>query len=178
MSVFRSASLAILIVFALLFAGCASGPTAERYLAAGAHDKTYDGFLAYRALKDLVIEGRFEKALCARLRQAGHACVPMLAIAMPTSPQDSTTRQRAMRTSGAQAALVIELIDPTTTSRQLLADGAPAYRVSVIDTKTQAIMARLAIENPRDANDLAARADAVAVATTRALEDAGLLQPR
>ena len=178
MPVFRSAGPALLIVFALLSAGCASVPTADRYLTAGARHKTYDGFLAYGAFKDLVVEGRFENALCARLKQAGQACVPMLAIATPTSCQDSATRQRAMRTSGAQAALVIELIDPNTASRQLLANGAPAFRVSVVDIKAQTIMARLTIENPQDADDLEARADAVAAATTRALVDAGLLQPR
>lgn len=178
-SVDRGIALGLVLVLCVLAAGCASGLRTQRFLAHGAGSSMrYDGFLAYAAFKDLSAEGRFEKALCQRLNQAGHACVPMLALATPTAPQDGASRQRAMRQSGAQAAVVIELADPDSASRRLLADGRIGYRVSVIDTKSQAVVARLAIENPRHANDLAARAHAVAQATVAALDSASLLRQR
>lgn len=176
MSFFKS--LFWVVALAIGAAGCASQPPVDRYQAANTGPLAYDGFLAYGAFKDLAVEGRFEKALCARLMQAGHACTPMLAIATPTSPQDSASRQRAMQDSGAQAALIVELLDPDTTSRRVLADGRPAYRVSVIDIASQAVVARLVIRNPDGANTLDARAKAVAEATSRSLEDAGWLAPR
>lgn len=176
MSVFKS--LVCAVALAVGVAGCAHPPPVDRYQAADTGPLSYDGFLAYGAFKDLAVEGRFEKALCRRLMQAGHACTPMLAIATPTSPQDSASRQRAMQASGAQAALVVELLDPDTTSRRVLADGQPAYRVSVIDIASQAVVARLAISNPDTANTLNARANAVAEATTGSLADAGWLAPR
>ncbi|WP_348761233.1 hypothetical protein [uncultured Salinisphaera sp.] len=166
------------LVLAMGVAGCASSPSVDRYPAAHTDVPAYDGFLAYGAFKDLSVEGRFEKALCARLMQAGHACTPMLAVATPTSPQDSASRQRAMQASGAQAALIVELLDPETTSRRLLADGRPAYRVSVIDIDSQALAAQLVIGDSKQAHTLKARAKAVAEATTGALADAGWLAPR
>ncbi|RJS91188.1 hypothetical protein D3260_16140 [Salinisphaera sp. Q1T1-3] len=165
----------------LALAGCAGPVDTQTFIdpSVTTNQTKYDGFLAYAAFKDLAVEGRFEKAMCQQLVSTGHACTPMLTAASPTRPQDAASRQRAMAHSGAQAALVIELADPDTTSRQMLANGCPGYRVSLVDTRTQRVIARMAIDTAgRSTEALPAKAEAVARATVSALDRKGLLQPR
>lgn len=140
--------------------------------------RTYDGFLAYAAFKDLGVEGRYEQALCKRLEKAGHACVSMLALATPTRHQDGSSRARAATTSGAQASIVIELADPATDSRRLLADGRPGYRVSLIDTQSKRVVAVFAIEQGSHPAGLRQRAARLADAVVTSLAGNDLLPPR
>lgn len=152
--------------------GCASAPQSRTFLAPGlSPDTRYDGFLAYAAFKDIVVEDRFETALCKRLERARHACSTMLSEASPTRGQTGASRQRAARTSGAQALVSIELINPATASRQLLAAGQPAFDVRLVDLADGRIIARMAIQperkHPSSNDDSQAVADAVVVALQR-----------
>ena len=57
MIVFRTACRYLGIAVALAISGCVATPPADHYLAPAADGTTYDGFLAYGAFKDLVVEG-------------------------------------------------------------------------------------------------------------------------
>ncbi|WP_123631827.1 hypothetical protein [Salinisphaera orenii] len=91
-------------------------------------DTRYDGFIVYAAFDDVGLRMRYERALCARLIAAGHACTTMIAAAPPTREQDAASRHAASRNSGAQATLLIEFAEVTGDARRLLAGGAPATR--------------------------------------------------
>ena len=173
----RAVGLLAAILLLGLAAGCAATDT-QSFIAPAAHNPRYDGFLAYGAFRDLGVEGRFEKALCERLAKAGHACVPMLAVATPTRPQDAASRQRAAHTSGAQAIVIIELADTHTTSRQVLTNGAPGYKVSLVDVSDQKVVAQFAIEGRTGKVPLASRAAQLADNIVVALQVQQLLYRR
>lgn len=158
-------------------AACAGLP-AQSYVSPRVNGKTYDGFLAYGAFSDLAVEGAFEQAMCDRLRAAGHACETMLEAAPPTAPQNGASRHRAALGSGAQAVITIELADPTTASRRILAGGRPGYRVSVVDTATQKVVARIAVEGQHSDALPGRRGRALAKAVVHALKHRKLLTQR
>ncbi|HET7313835.1 hypothetical protein, partial [Salinisphaera sp.] len=112
------------LVLLLSLGGCPSLAT-QTFAPSNARGVRYDGFMAYAAFSDLAVEGAFEHALCQRLHAAGHACETMLHAAPPTEKQTGASRRRAAETSGAQAVVMVELADPDTASRRILANGQP-----------------------------------------------------
>ncbi len=180
MSISRAARRALLLTLAIVVGcaagGCAGLPT-QAFVSPGTVNTRYDGFLAYGAFSDLAVEGAYEKAMCRRLLAVGHACNTMLQSAPPTVPQDGDSRHRAALSSGAQAIVVIELADPKAASRRILDNGRIGYRVSLIDVKTQKVIARFAVDDGRS-GDLSRRAQALAQAVVRALEQRNLLARR
>lgn len=173
----RAATLVLCLALPVGMTACAGLPT-QSFIAPGAHDARYDGFLAYGAFSDLAVEGAYEKAMCRQLLAAGHACETMLDAASPTAPQNGASRRRAAVGSGAQAVVMIELLDPDADSRRILASGRPGYRVSLIDIKSQKVVARFAIEGRKSHEGPAARAKRVARAVTHALQQRHLLKQR
>lgn len=166
------------VALATALLGCASAP-AYRFVDRAHEDSRYDGFLAYAAFADLAIEAAFERALCARLLQAGHACTPMLDAAPPTREQDGASRHAASKASGAQASVVIELADTDSASRRAIGHGWPAFNVRVIDNADQAVSAQLAFESTRNARQsVAKQADELARRIVSALEHESLLYQR
>lgn len=163
---------ALLFVLSMLLAGCSSLPTQSHV----ATDQQYDGFLAYAAFSDLGVEGAFEKAICQRLQSQGHACRTMLEEVPPVVPGDQVDYYQAALASGAQAVVFIELADMDSQSRQVLANGQPAYRVSLLDTQTRAVVARFAVEGRPGRQQPRERGQALARAVTQALEQQHLLK--
>ncbi|WP_423821522.1 hypothetical protein V5738_14395 [Salinisphaera sp. SPP-AMP-43] len=172
-------ALAIAVIGLLLLAsGCAGLPT-QSFVSSTAEQPRYDGFMAYAAFSDLGVEGAFESALCDRLHDTRHACETMLDAAPPTRSQNAASRHRAALASGAQAVILIELADPAATSRRILAGGRPGYRISVVDTASQEVIARLAIEGKNARRRSAtARAKTLAKAIVAALRENKLLKSR
>lgn len=163
----------------MLLAGCAAAPGGYSFVDPAYDDSRYDGFMAYAAFADHGIEAAFEQALCKRLNAAGHACATMLHEAPPTRAQDAASRHNASRTSGAQATIVIEIADPDSVSRQLIADGRPAYRVSLVDNDGQNVTARVFIEAGDNRNTSVARqARTLADRITTALDARSLFYER
>ncbi|HET7314814.1 MAG TPA: hypothetical protein VFJ08_10725, partial [Salinisphaera sp.] len=95
--------------------------------------------------------------------------------APPTEKQTGASRRRAAETSGAQAVVMVELADPDTASRRILANGQPGYRVSLIDVSRHRVVARLAIEGRSGHRSPGSRAGAVADAVVKALAAHDLL---
>lgn len=170
----RAQRFIVVCALPIVLAGCA-GLSTQSFLAPGAGHKTYDGFMAYAAFSDLAVEGAYEHAMCQRLLKAGHACNTMLQLASPTAPQNGASRQQAAMSSGAQAIVFIELANPKSESRRILDNGRPGYRVSLIDAKTQKVVARLAVDARRKPRGMKARAKALANAVVRALAQRKLL---
>lgn len=135
--------------------------------------------MAYAAFADRTIEAAFEQALCVRLAAAGHACTTMLQAAPPTREQDSASRHQASRASGAQAIIVIELADPATVSRRLIAASRPAYEISVIDNARQQVVARVFLEtDPAAQQPVTAKAEELARRIVAALGQSALFYER
>lgn len=174
----RGALVIAVIGLLLLASGCAGLPT-QSFVSSTVEQPRYDGFMAYAAFSDLGVEGAFESALCDRLHDTRHACETMLAAAPPTRPQDAASRHQAALASGAQAVILIELADPETASRRILAGGRPGYRISVVDTTSQKTVARLAIEGSKNRQQIPEpRARALAEAIVAALREDNLLRSR
>jgi hypothetical protein len=102
--------------------------------------------MAYAAFADRAIEAAFEQALCKRLNTASHACTTMLHEAPPTRERDAASRYRASQASGAQAMILIELADPDSVSRRVIAASRPACEISVVDTARQQVVARFLLK--------------------------------
>lgn len=168
---------ALLSGLVLILAGCSTLPT-QTFAPAAARSGPYDGFMAYAAFSDLGVEGRFEQALCQRLHAAGHACDTMLHAAPPIAKQTGASRQRAAAASGAQAVIMVELADPDTSSRRILAGGRPGYRISLIDLSRHQVVSRIAIDGRAGDRSPGSRAGAVADAVVKALATHNLLTPR
>ncbi|GAB3675393.1 hypothetical protein [Salinisphaera aquimarina] len=169
----------IVALAAALLPGCATAPASYDFVDPAYDEIRYDGFMAYAAFADRAIEAAFEQALCKRLNSAGHACTTMLREAPPTREQDAASRHRASRASGAQATIVIEIADPQSVSRQIIAGGRPAYEVSLVDNADQLVTGRFYIEAGTHRDDSVARqARALADRITAALDEHSLLQQR
>jgi hypothetical protein len=135
--------------------------------------------MAYAAFADRAIEAAFEQALCKRLNTASHACTTMLHEAPPTREQDAASRHRASRTSGAQATIVVELADPQSVSRRIIAGARPACEVSLVDNAGQHVAGRLFIEQDNVRNhSVAEQARVLADRITVALDAKSLLYKR
>jgi hypothetical protein len=166
------------VALATALLGCASAP-AYRFVDPAHEDSRYDGFLAYAAFADLAIEAAFERALCDRLFQAGHACTPMIKAAPPTREQDAASRHAASRASGAQATIMIELADMDTVSRRVIGHARPAYNVRVIDNAGQQVTAQFAFDSASGARQsVATQADELARRIVSALKKESLLYQR
>lgn len=162
----------LLFALTVLLAGCSSLPIQSHV----ATDQQYDGFLAYAAFSDLGVEGAFEKAICEHLQSQGHACQTMLEEVPPVVPGDQVDYYKAALASGAQAVIFVELADMDSQSRQVLANGQPAYRVSLLDTRTREVVARLAVEGRSGQHQPRERGQALAQAVAQALEQKRLLE--
>ncbi|MES1924703.1 hypothetical protein T31B1_05230 [Salinisphaera sp. T31B1] len=157
-------------------AGCVTRPPADAMLDPAFEDTRYDGFLVYAAFDDLGAEARFERESCKRLIATGHACTTLLAAAPPTRAQNARSRHEASRRSGAQAIIVIELADPDTASRRLLAGRVPGFEVTLIDNESQQVVLAAAVSaDPHDAT-LAERAHTLADSIVALLEDHAFLR--
>jgi hypothetical protein len=93
--------------------------------------------------------------------------------------QDAASRHRASRTSGAQATIVVELADPQSVSRRIIAGARPACEVSLVDNAGQHVAGRLFIEagNVRN-HSVAEQARVLADRITAALDEQLLLYER
>ena len=170
---------ALAVTGAVLLGGCSAAPVYD-FVDPAHRDARYDGFLAYAAFEDLALRAAFERALCARLYDAGHACETMLAAAPPTREQDAASRHAASRRSGAQATLLINLADTRSPERAALAQARPAYEISVLDNQQQTVVARFAMEasDARHGGSVPDRANRLARRLVAALERESLLFER
>ena len=160
----------------MLLSACA-GSRIEAVVDPAHADTRYDGFIVYAAFDDVGLRMRYERALCARLIAAGHACTTMIAAAPPTREQDAASRHAASRNSGAQATLLIELAEGTGDARRLLAGGRPGYEIRVIDNSAQTVAQLISVAGRRDGS-LSQRAAELADAVVAGLRSGSLLYER
>lgn len=166
-----------------LLAACASGPRPEAGFGIDAvvdpahADTRYDGFIVYAAFDDPGLRMRYERALCARLNAAGHACTTMIAAAPPTREQNAASRHAATRNSGAQATLLVELADSTGAARRQLAGGRPGYEIRVIDNGAQSVAQLITVAGRGDGS-VSQRSSALAAAVVAGLRSGSLLYER
>lgn len=170
-------SVTVALALGLLLTACA-GVRVSSFVDPAGHSRPYDGFLAYAAFSDLGIEAAYEQALCKRLHDAGHACTTLLKVAPPTREHTGASRHAAARDSGAQAVIIIELVDDDSSARQRLTEGGPGYRISLIDNASQTVVMRLAAQAPAGRRALRTRAAALAEAIVATLKDRALLLQR
>lgn len=145
---YRFVALIALVFGATLVTGCAATRTVG-YVDPAYQGNGYSSFVTYAAFKDMALEARYERALCAALRREASMCSTMLAEAPPTRSQTAERRHRATDRSGADATVHIELA-PHADSEAVEKLGRPGtrYQVTVFDNQTDIVVARFEVQTP------------------------------